>query len=88
MAAYTIDTSAAEERGLSYVVGKLNDARAAMIPPKPPLSNADYIDQILVRAALLEFNRARKAEDSATVGAAYEAATNNVQNQVKALLGL
>ena len=43
---------------------------------------------MLVRAALLEFNRARKAEDSATVGAAYDAATNNVQNQVKALLGL
>ena len=88
MATYTIDTSAAEERGLSYVVGKLNDARASMIPPKPPLSNADYVDQMLVRAALLEFNRARKAEDSATVGAAYDAATNSVQNQVKALLGL
>lgn len=88
MATYTIDTSAAEGRGLSYVVGKLNAARAAMAPPKPPLSNADYVDQMLVRAALLEFNRARKAEDSATVGAAYGAATNNVQNQVKALLGL
>ena len=88
MATYRIDTSAAEERGLSYVVGKLNDARAAMIPPKPPLSNADYVDQMLVRAALLEFNRARKAEGSASVGAAYDAATNAVQNQVKALLGL
>ena len=88
MATYTIDTSNAEEKALAFVVAQRNAQRAAEDPPKPPLSNAEYVDQMLVRAALLEFNRARKAEDSATVGAAYDAATNNVQNQVKALLGL
>ena len=76
MATYTIETSAAEEKGLDYVVAKRNAARAAEVPPKPALTNAEYLDNILVRRSL-------KA-----VGTAYDAATNQTQNQVKAILGL
>ena len=88
MATYTIDTSAAEEKGLDYVVAKRNAARAAETPPKPALTNAEYIDNILVRRSLKAFNEERKAEDAKAVGTAYDEATNATQNQVKALLGL
>ena len=88
MATYTIDTSAAEEKGLDYVVAKRNAARAAETPPKPALTNAEYLDDILVRRSLKAFNDERKREDAAAVGTAYDAATNATKNQVKALLGL
>jgi len=88
MATYTITTSAAEERGLDYVVAKRNAARAAEVPPKPALTNAEYLDDILVRRSLKAFNEERKREDAAAVGAAYDAANNATQNQVKTVLGL
>lgn len=88
MATYTITTSAAEERGLDYVVAVRNAERAAEVPPKPPLKNAEYIDQILVRRSLLAFNQQRKAADAKVVADAYDAANNATQNAVKAALGL
>lgn len=88
MATYTIDTSAAEEKGLDYVVAKRNAARAAENPPKPALTNAEYLDNILVRRSLKAFNDERKAEDAKSVGTAYDAATNKTQSDVRALLGL
>ena len=88
MATYTIETSAAEEKGLDYVVAKRNAARAAEVPPKPALTNAEYLDNILVRRSLKAFNEERKRDDAAGVGSAYDAATNNTKNQVKAILGL
>lgn len=88
MATYTIDTSAAEEKGLDYVVAKRNAERAAENPPKPPLTNVEYIDQILVRRSLKAFNEQRKADESSAVGAAYDAANNATKNAVKAALGL
>ena len=88
MATYTIETSAAEEKGLDYVVAKRNAARAAENPPKPALTNAEYLDNILVRRSLKAFNEERKADEAKAVGTAYDKATNATQNQVKALLGL
>lgn len=88
MATYTITTSAAEERGLDYVVAVRNADRAAEVPPKSPLTNAEYIDQILVRRSLLAFNQQRKAADAKAVADAYDAANNATQNAVKAALGL
>lgn len=88
MATYTIETSAAEEKGLNYVVAKRNAARAAEVPPKPALTNAEYLDNILVRRSLKAFNEERKQDEAKSVGTAYDAATNATQNQVKALLGL
>lgn len=88
MATYTIETSAAEEKGLDYVVAKRNAARAAEVPPKPALTNAEYLDNILVRRSLKAFNDGRKQDEAKIVEAAYDAATNTTKNQVKALLGL
>lgn len=88
MATYTINTSAAEEKALSFKVAEKNAERAAETPPKPALTNAEYLDNILVRRSLLAFkDMMDKAEGSAVEGK-YLAATNSVQNQVKALLGL
>lgn len=88
MATYTIDTSAAEEKGLDYVVAKRNAARAAENPPKPALTNAEYLDNILVRRSLKAFNEERKQDEAKSVESAFDTASNNTQNQVKALLGL
>ena len=88
MATYTIDTSAAEEKGLNYVVAERNAQRAAENPPKPPLTNAEFIDQILVRRSLVAFNQQRKAAQAKQVGDAYGEADNATQNAVKAALGL
>ena len=88
MATYTIETSAAEEKGLDYVVAKRNAARAAEVPPKPALTNAEYLDNILVRRSLKAFNDERKQDEAKSVGTAYDAAKNATQNQVKAILGL
>ena len=88
MATYTIETSAAEEKGLDYVVAKRNAARAAEAPPKPALTNAEYLDNILVRRSLKAFNKERKQDEAKSVGTAYDEATNATQNQVKAILGL
>ena len=88
MATYTIDTRAAEEKGLNYVVAERNAQRAAENPPKPPLTNAEFIDQILVRRSLVAFNQQRKAAQAKQVGDAYGEADNATQNAVKAALGL
>lgn len=88
MATYTIETSNAEEKGLDFVVAERNTARAAEVPPKPALTKAEYLDQILVRRSLLAFRDQMKASEAKEVGAAYDAANNATQNQVKAILGL
>lgn len=88
MATYTIDTSAAEENGLDFVVAERNAQRAAENPPKPPLTNAEFIDQILVRRSLVAFNQQRKAADAKIVADAYGEANNATQNAVKSALGL
>ena len=88
MATYTIDTSAAEEKGLAFVVAERNAARAAENTPKPALTNAEYLDQILVRRSLLAFRDQMKAAEAKSVGAACDAANNATQNAVKAALGL
>ena len=88
MATYTIDTSAAEEKGLAFVVAERNAQRAAENPPKAPLTNAEYIDQILVRRSLLAFRDQMKAAEANAISAAYDAANNATQNAVKSALGL
>ena len=88
MATYTIETSNAEENGLDFVVAERNAQRAAEKPPKPPLTNAEFIDQILVRRSLIAFNRQRKAAEAKQVSDAYDEADNATQNAVKAALGL
>ena len=88
MATYTIDTSAAEEKGLNYVVAERNAQRAAENPPKPPLTNAEFIDQILVRRSLVAFNQQRKAAQAKQVGDAYGEADSATKNAVKSALGL
>ncbi len=88
MATYTIDTSNAEEKALAFVVAQRNAQRAAEDPPKPPLTNAQYIDQILVRRSLLAFRDAMNAAEAKSVADAYDAANNATQNQVKTILGL
>lgn len=88
MATYTIDTSTAEENGLDFVVAERNAQRAAENPPKPPLTNAEFIDQILVRRSLVAFNQQRKAADAKIVADAYGEANNATQNAVKSALGL
>jgi hypothetical protein len=88
MATYTIDTSAAEEKGLNYVVAERNAARAAEVPPKPALTNAEYLDQILVRRSLLAFRDQMKAAEAREIKDAYEAANNATQASVRAALGL
>lgn len=88
MATYTIDTSAAEEKGLNYVVAERNAQRAAENPPKPPLTNAEFIDQILVRRSLVAFNQQRKAAEAKQVGDAYGEADSATKNAVKSALGL
>ena len=88
MATYTIDTSAAEEKGLNYVVAERNAQRAAETPPKPPLTNAEYVDQILVRRSLIAFNQQRKAAEAKQVGDAYGEADSATKNAVKSALGL
>lgn len=88
MATYTIETSAAEEKGLDYVVAKRNAARADENPPKPPLTNAEYVDQILVRRSLIAFNQQRKAAEAKQVGDAYGEADSATKNAVKSALGL
>lgn len=88
MATYTIDTSAAEEKGLAFVVAERNAQRAAETPPKPPLTNAEYVDQILVRRSLIAFNQQRKAAEAKQVGDAYGEADSATKNAVKSALGL
>lgn len=88
MATYTIDTSNAEENGLDYVVAERNAQRAAETPPKPPLTNAEYVDQILVRRSLIAFNQQRKAAEAKQVGDAYGEADSATKNAVKSALGL
>ncbi len=88
MATYTIDTSNAEENGLAFVVAQRNAQRAAEVPPKPPLTNAEFIDQILVRRSLIAFNQQRKAAELQQVADAYDAANNATKNAVKSALGL
>jgi len=88
MATYTITTSNAEENGLAFVVAERNAQRAAQTPPLPPLTNAQFVDDILVRRSLIDFNKRRKDAENNQVESAYDAATNAVQNQVKTLLGI
>ena len=88
MATYTIDTSAAEEKGLAFVVAERNAQRAAETPPKPPLTNAEYVDKILVRRSLIAFNQQRKAAEAKQVGDAYGEADSATKNAVKSALGL
>lgn len=88
MATYTIETSNAEEKGLDFAVAERNAARAAENPPKPALTNAEYLDQILVRRSLLAFRDQMKASEVKEVGAAYDASNNSTKNAVKAALGL
>lgn len=88
MATYTIDTSNAEEKGLDFIVAERNAARAAENPPKPALTNAEYLDKILVRRSLLAFRDQMKAGEARDIKDAYEAANNATQNAVKAALGL
>lgn len=88
MATYTIDTSNAEEKALAFVVAERNAQRAAENPPKAPLTNAEYIDQILVRRSLLAFRDQMKAAEANAISAAYDAANNATQNAVKSALGL
>jgi hypothetical protein len=73
---------------LAHVLAKRNAARAAEDPPKPALTAAEYIDNILVRRSLVAFNEERKRDLGDAVETAYNAATNAVQNQVKTLLGV
>ena len=88
MATYTIDTSNAEENGLAFVVAERNAQRAAETPPKPPLTNAEYVDKILVRRSLIAFNQQRKAAEAKQVGDAYGEADSATKNAVKSALGL
>ena len=88
MATYTIETSNAEENGLDFVVAERNAQRAAETPPKPPLTNAEYVDQILVRRSLIAFNQQRKAAEAKQVGDAYGEADSATKNAVKSALGL
>ena len=88
MATYTIDTSNAEENGLAFVVAERNAQRSAVTPPKPPLTNAEYVDQILVRRSLIAFNQQRKAAEAKQVGDAYGEADSATKNAVKSALGL
>lgn len=88
MATYTIDTSNAEEKGLDFIVAERNAARAAENPPKPALTNAEYLDQILVRRSLLAFRDQMKAAQAREIKDAYEAANNATQASVRAALGL
>lgn len=88
MATYTVDTSNAEEKGLAFVVAERNAARAAENPPKPALTNAEYIDQILVRRSLLAFRDQMKAAQAREIKDAYEAANNATQASVRDALGL
>ena len=88
MATYTIETSNAEENGLDFVVAERNAQRAAETPPKPPLTNAEYVDKILVRRSLIAFNQQRKAAEAKQVGDAYGEADSATKNAVKSALGL
>lgn len=88
MATYTIETSNAEEKGLDFIVAERNAARAAEVPPKPALTNAEYLDQILVRRSLLAFRDQMKAARAREIKDAYEAANNATQASVRAALGL
>lgn len=88
MATYTIETSAAEEKALAYVVAKRNSARAAEVPPKDPLTNTQYLDNILVRRSLLSFKAEMEQEEQKQIADAYAQASNQTQATIKSTLGL
>ena len=88
MATYSITTSVAEEKALTFKTAEKNVERAAETPPKPPLTNGEYLDNILVRRNLLSFKDMMDAEEQHKVKQAYAAANNSTQNQVKTLLGV
>lgn len=88
MATYTITTSNAEEKALTHMVAKRNAARAAEVPPKDPLTNEQYLDNILVRRSLLAFKEEMDRDEQKQIADAYASASNQTQSDIKTTLGL
>lgn len=103
MATYTIVTGAAEEKALAFKVAEKNAQRLAednakngdkkvgdegYVAPRAPLTNEQYLDQILVKRSLLAFKDMMEAEEKRQVAEAFAAATNAKQTAVKTTLGL
>jgi len=103
MATYTIVTGAAEEKALAFKVAEKNAERLAednakngskvvgdegYVAPRAPLTNEQYLDQILVKRSLLSFKDMMDAAEKKLVAEAYMNATNAKQTAVKTTLGL
>jgi hypothetical protein len=64
-ASYTINTTAAQERAISFLVRRENARRAALPTPLPPVTNADYVQKVFGDAvnSYVESHKARVDEE-------------------------
>jgi hypothetical protein len=67
----TYNTNPQEDNALTYVLGIENARLAALTPPLPPITAAQYLTQIIA-AALLSYGSQAKDADIATIKAAYQ----------------
>mgnify|MGYP001597903874 CR=1 FL=1 len=87
MATYTYTTTASEDAGLEFVLGRVNLARAAENPPKPALTAADYLSA-RVREILASYQQQQKAVDEGAIMEAYRTADALKQAAIKVAAGV
>lgn len=89
MATYnlTVTTTAADEKGLDFVLAKINTARAAEDPPKAAITKAQYLNA-LVDNLIVDYKRQYKADLRDRVGTALDAAPNAQVTEVAGILGV
>lgn len=89
MATYNINltTTAADEKGLDFVLARVNAARAAETPPKAAITKAQYLNA-LVDLLIIDYKKQYKADFRERAGAALDVASNAQVTEVAGILGV
>ncbi len=83
----TVTTGPRQETALAAIVAKINADRAAETPAKPPITNQDYLQNIL-NGALASYRQQYEDTEGQQVKDALPTATDAQLAQIKTILGL
>jgi hypothetical protein len=86
---YSISTNAIQEKGLTAIVAKENEARAKQTPPLPALSNQEYVNLILQNVFNSYVKQAIQEEtNKLDLQNKWQSLTQTQKDQIKKVLGI
>jgi hypothetical protein len=86
---YSISTNAIQEKGLTFIVARENEARAKQNPPLPALSNQEYINLIMQNVFNSYVKQAIQDEtNKLDLQNRWQSLTQTQKDQIKTILGI